>query len=414
MDILDIFGHFWTFLLKPPQPLMGLFFDELCILITCHTFNVHCVVLLDGVYWSTRPNNDLHDCLIKIAYIGDFGFKEVQTEVYQSLTDEASHESPSEPESAEAELSCSDDDLQGTGLNCDDKTSKESCDSAHENLPNQNSEQYQEQNQNEHNKEQNQNEHNEASLDVKPMVRHLITFTSTADEPILISDSDEEEPMDVKPVIKAHVKVTVDANDAILISDDETPQPNQPVPPLTAVPVPVVKTVKYHRIKRDRNYSCHLCDQTFVMQSSFVTHFQATHPNDLLKCDFCALTFEFSNGLFKHERSHLYMKYKCTVCGRLFQFPYQLNIHNVQHTGLGQHKCSQCTKIFGSKCSKVFHERSHNVSIKCELRPISSTKVYTSEVALNQHKWGMHGPGWTTTCGKNYQVEVSLFTSQQI
>ena len=26
MDILDIFGHFWTFLLKPPQPLMGLFF----------------------------------------------------------------------------------------------------------------------------------------------------------------------------------------------------------------------------------------------------------------------------------------------------------------------------------------------------------------------------------------------------
>ena len=202
------------------------FFDELCILIMCCTFNVHCVVLLDGVDWSTRPNNDLHDCLIKIAYIGNFGFKEVQTEVYQSLTDEASHESPSEPESAEAELSCSDDDLQGTGLNCDDKTSKESCDSAHENLANQNSEQYQEQNQNEHNEEQNQNEHNKASLDVKPMVRHLITFTSTADEPILISDSDEEEPMDVKPVIKAHVKVTVDANDAILISDDETPQPN--------------------------------------------------------------------------------------------------------------------------------------------------------------------------------------------
>ena len=26
MDILDIFGHFWTFLLKPPQPLMKLFF----------------------------------------------------------------------------------------------------------------------------------------------------------------------------------------------------------------------------------------------------------------------------------------------------------------------------------------------------------------------------------------------------
>ena len=63
---------------------------------------------------------------------------------------------------------------------------------------------------------QNQNEHNEESLDVKPMVRHLITFTSTADEPILILDSDEEEPMDVKPLIKAHVKVTVDANMQIM------------------------------------------------------------------------------------------------------------------------------------------------------------------------------------------------------
>ena len=101
------------------------------------------------------------------------------------MIEEASHESPSE-----AELSCSDYNLQGTGLNCDDKTSKESCDSAHENLPNQNSEQDQ---------EQNQNEHNEESLDVKPMVHHLITFTSTADEPILISHSDEEERMDVKP-----------------------------------------------------------------------------------------------------------------------------------------------------------------------------------------------------------------------
>ena len=243
------------------------FFDELCILIMCHTFNVHCVVLLDGVYWSTWPNNDLHDCLIKIAYIGDFGFKEVQTEVYQSLTDEASHESASEPESAEAELSCSDDDLQGTGLNCNDKTSKESCDSAHENLPNQNSEQDQEQDQNEHNKE---------ALDVKPMVRHLITFTSTANEPILISDSDEEEPKDVKPLIKAHVKITVDANDPIVLFDDEEPIQDQNNTTQNTTPaVPAAQRIarKYHRIKCDCSYTCYLCGETFEMQSSFVSHF---------------------------------------------------------------------------------------------------------------------------------------------
>ena len=372
------------------------FFDELCILITCRTFNIHCVVLLDGVYWSTRPNNDLHDCLIKIAYVGDFGFKEVQTKVYQSLTDEASHESASEPESAEAELSCSDDDLQGTGLNCNDKTSKESCDSAHENLPNQNSEQDQ---------EQNQNEHNEEALDVKPMVRHLITFTSTANEPILISDSDEEEPKDVKPLIKAHVKITVDANDPIVLSDDEELIQDQNNTTQNTTPVvPAAQRIarKYHRIKCDHSYTCYLCGETFEMQS-FVSHFRGQHPNDSLKCEFCTSVFQSSNGLFKHECSHLYMKYKCDVCGKLFQFPYQIKIHSIQHTGLGQHQCSQCTRTFGSKCSKVFHERSHNVQIKCDLCPMSSTKIYNNQVAVNQHKRGMHGPGWTTACGKNYK-----------
>ena len=139
------------------------------------------------------------------------------------------------------------------------------------------------------------------------------------------------------------------------------------------------------------------------MQSAFVSHFRGKHPNDLLKCEFCTSVFESSNRLFKHERSHLYMKYKCNVCSRLFQFPYQIKIHSVQHTGLSQHQCGQCTKTFGSKCSKVFHERSHNVQLKCDLCPMSSTKIYSNQAAVNQHKRGMHGPGWTTSCGVNYK-----------
>ena len=44
-----------------------LLFDELYIIITCWAFNLHCVILLDGAYWSTHPNNGIQDCLIKIV-----------------------------------------------------------------------------------------------------------------------------------------------------------------------------------------------------------------------------------------------------------------------------------------------------------------------------------------------------------
>ena len=57
-----------------------IFFDELCITVACRAFNVHCVILIEGGYWSTRPNNDFSDCMLKIAYVGDFGFKELCTE----------------------------------------------------------------------------------------------------------------------------------------------------------------------------------------------------------------------------------------------------------------------------------------------------------------------------------------------
>ena len=153
------------------------------------------------------------------------------------------------------------------------------------------------------------------------------------------------------------------------------------------------KVSRYSRIKCDRNYTCHLCLQEFVMQASFVTPFNSDHPDNQYKCDFCHSYFESANGLFKHERSHLYLKYKCDFCKKLFQFPYQLAAHKTQHTGLGKHQCSMCDKIFGSKCLKVFHEKSHDVHLKCELCPKSTEKVYSNSVALNQHQRCMHRPG---------------------
>ena len=112
--------------------------------------------------------------------------------------------------------------------------------------------------------------------------------------------------------------------------------------------------------------------------------------------------YKSCNGLLKHQRGHLYMKYKCTKCEKFFQFPYQLNNHATVHTGVGKHQCCICSKTFSAKCSKDFHEKTHNVKIKCDLCPMSTSKEFNSTVAMHIHQRGMY-QGWTTLCSKNYK-----------
>ena len=149
------------------------------------------------------------------------------------------------------------------------------------------------------------------------------------------------------------------------------------------------------------------------MQKSFVMHFAEKHPNDKFQCKFCHSDFTSANGLFKHERSHVYMKYVCPFCAKKFQFPYQLLAHKRQHTGIRRIGCSKCSKTFGSKCSKDFHEKTHGTSIVCQLCPMTSTKTFNSQIALNLHVRGMHGPGWTAPCGKHYKWKSSYSSHMQ-
>ena len=86
----------------------NLLFDKLCITIACRAFNVHAVILLDSGFWSTRPDNDSSNCLLKLAYVGDFGFKELCTETAM-LFDDESNESEEEEDDGMT-------DLEDTGL----------------------------------------------------------------------------------------------------------------------------------------------------------------------------------------------------------------------------------------------------------------------------------------------------------
>ena len=157
------------------------------------------------------------------------------------------------------------------------------------------------------------------------------------------------------------------------------------------------------RIPRKRKHSYHLCGQDFDMQSQFTTHMRKTHPNDMFQCEHCAKTLESANGLFKHQRSHLYLKHPCEVCERRFQFPGQKERHMKIHTQKGLYRCLHCPKEYTTNSGMLEHAKSHGTSLQCELCLVSTEKRYNSKYSLAQHTRGMHGGGWTSPCKKNFK-----------
>ena len=318
-----------------------------------------------------------HVCLLRLTYVGDFGFKEIATELIKQL-------SGPEPyaDSLDQDVSAEQEDLAGTGLLDNEEYDKQSDTNSNSAAPAEES-----------------NEHDTNNdVDIKPAVLAKFCFASDA----IVIDPDLDNDVDIKPPVLTKFCF---ASDTIVIDPDldtaDVAHDNNAHDDDTDVIFDRCNPPKYGQTQCQCRYDCYVCNKTFEMQQSFVVHFQSRHPTDPFKCAFCSGDFQSPNGLFKHERSHKYMKYLCIVCAKRFQFPYQLTNHQTVHTGLSRHKCNSCDKTFGSKCSRDFHQKTHGTELQCDLCLINSTKTFSNDVALKQHQRGMHGPGWTTPCGEN-------------
>ena len=201
-----------------------------------------------------------HDSVLDLclAYVGDFMFKEISTEVIDELSPNSDHDSGNET---------ANEDLQGTGLLQSDADAENSYDEATDN------EQSIEKQTQVHGDQQGKTWGSD-DVDVKPPL--LLAKFRFAEETIEISsDSDNGDVPD-----KQENELEADNDDCIL---------DRVVPP------------KFKHITHERNYGCYVCLQTFEMQQSLVIHFQNQHPELPFKCEFCASDFQSPNGLFKHE-----------------------------------------------------------------------------------------------------------------
>ena len=140
------------------------------------------------------------------------------------------------------------------------------------------------------------------------------------------------------------------------------------------------------------------------MQVTFVDHFKTDHKGSPYQCDFCSAPFDSGNGLFKHERSHQYMRYRCDLCSHRTQFPYQMKAHQKTHSCEDLIKCNLCDKHFASESSKNAHQKSHKTKITCDQCPEEKrSKVFTSTNSFKIHIRGQHDEGWTAPCGKKFK-----------
>ena len=269
--------------------------DELALLIAARALNIHIVVLCKERYWSTRSDKSHEDCQVKLVFTGGHSFKKLTSKVIEDF-DQSFEE-----------------DLQGTGLGQESESDSDSKSQCNCDGTCTCSDPY---------------DASDNTLDDNA------SNGNDADSVMMLLSDDA---MDLSAVVNAPVKQEP--------LDDMKQQSNNPPDAASTSQQSPVKDVipfKMKCIERKDPYDCHVCLKQFEIQSSYVKHMQAGHPDEPLQCDKCNACYNSPNGLFKHIRSHRYMKYKCDVCQKHFQFPYQINDHLKTHTGSNLYPCKQC------------------------------------------------------------------------
>ena len=395
--------------------------DELAILIASRAHNIHTIVLINLSYWSTRSDLDFGNCLVKLAYCGETLYKEItQTDAALNLKAkvkvkvDALEGDNAADSGLESEMDVegvkSDDDVTIQQIeitpHCQDVEPSEGegdMDITPENVNNPSSSK------------------DTSALDITPgNVTNPSCSMDTSALDITPGYIDNcasvvtpEDATIGNIVIKPNSGDTVQSDDEMdaneqSASKDDVQEDNADAE-VVITGITFGSTSKEGRIYRTAKYVCYIYDFESEMQSGFVDHFTTLHSGCQFKCDFCEHYFNTSNRLFKHQRSHLYLKYHCDLCGHRTQFPYQLNAHRKTHSKTDMFGCSQCDRQFASKSSQVGHDKTHTTSIKCDQCPADKNKIFTSENAFKLHERGMHGAGRTAKCGQHFKWK-SKFT----
>uniref|UniRef100_A0A8C2JUF9 C2H2-type domain-containing protein n=1 Tax=Cyprinus carpio TaxID=7962 RepID=A0A8C2JUF9_CYPCA len=134
----------------------------------------------------------------------------------------------------------------------------------------------------------------------------------------------------------------------------------------------------------------------------------------LFACTYCGKVFNRPKKVVIHQRIHTGEKpFKCNTCGKFFAEAGNLRKHQKVHTGERPYVCKYCGKAFPGLSNVVAHQRVHTGErpFKCD----TCGKLFTEAGNLKKHQRVHTGekPFICPRCGKRFAWICNLKTHQQ-
>ncbi|XP_019218797.1 uncharacterized protein LOC102079115 isoform X2 [Oreochromis niloticus] len=123
---------------------------------------------------------------------------------------------------------------------------------------------------------------------------------------------------------------------------------------------PTAPGSRCHSAKCKKSLKCDVCGKAFEFNYQMKIHYRIHTGERPFACKMCGKMFRCNNSLSKHIRTHTGGKpFSCTICGKMFKRSSHLTEHIMTHTGEKCCSCPTCGKMFAYNRDLLKHSRSH-------------------------------------------------------
>ena len=160
---------------------------------------------------------------------------------------------------------------------------------------------------------------------------------------------------------------------------------------------------------------CNTCNMAFPSESLLNQHLISVHGERMrFKCSLCPKVFLGKMGLKHHQSVHTGEKpYKCTVCNKTFRLKGNLNEHFQTHTEDKPHECTTCGKRFRRRIALTEHLPQHTGEkpYLCNLCPERFARKQGLKHHLVRHSGAK--PHQCSLCGRTFTIIQNLTAHMQ-